>query len=97
MRATFGFSALVVSRMHMRSRASDITEGGAAGPLKQMAAGIRAFVSSPPVTLLAGFSILASFVYGTDTVLFVVVSRTNWVPAAPAMDTCWRLSASAAF
>jgi MFS family permease len=73
--ATFGFSALVVSRMHTRSRAADITEGGAAGPLKQMAAGFRAFVSSPSVTLLAGFSILASFVYGTDTVLFVVVSR----------------------
>ncbi|MFZ0920500.1 MAG: MFS transporter [Candidatus Dormiibacterota bacterium] len=73
--ATFGFSALLVSRMHTRSRAGDITEGGAAGPLKQMATGIQAFVSSPSVTLLAGFSILASFVYGTDTVLFVVVSR----------------------
>lgn len=75
--ATFGFSALVVSRMRMRSRPSDITEGGAAGPLKQMAAGMRAFVSSPKVTLLAGFSILASFVYGTDTVLFVVVSKNQ--------------------
>src|SRR6202043_708131 len=73
--ATFGLSALLVSRMHTRSRASDITEGGTAGPLKQMAAGMRAFVSSPNVTLLAGFSILASFVYGTDTVLFVVVSK----------------------
>ena len=75
--ATFGFSALVVSRMRMRSRPSDITEGGASGPLKQMAAGMRAFVSSPNVTLLAGFSILASFVYGTDTVLFVVVSKNQ--------------------
>ncbi|MFZ0181419.1 MAG: MFS transporter [Candidatus Dormiibacterota bacterium] len=73
--ATFGFSALVVSRMRVRSRPSDITEGGAVGPLKQMAAGMRAFVSSPNVSLLAGFSILASFVYGTDTVLFVVVSK----------------------
>jgi MFS family permease len=73
--ATFGFSALVVSRMRTRSRAADITEGGAAGPLRQMAAGFKAFVSSPSVTLLAGFSILASFVYGTDSVLFVVVSR----------------------
>lgn len=73
--ATFGFSAVVVSRMHTRSRAADITDGGAAGPLKQMGAGFRAFVSSPSVTLLAGFSILASFVYGTDTVLFVVVSK----------------------
>jgi MFS family permease len=75
--ATFGFSALVVSRMRIRSRPSDITEGGAVGPLKQMATGIRAFVSSPKVTLLAGFSILASFVYGTDTVLFVVVSKNQ--------------------
>jgi MFS family permease len=75
--ATFGLSALVVSRMRMRSRPSDITEGGAVGPLKQMAAGMRAFVSSPKVTLLAGFSILASFVYGTDTVLFVVVSKNQ--------------------
>ena len=73
--ATFGLSAVLVSRMHTRSRAADITEGGTAGPLKQMAAGMRAFVSSSSVTLLAGFSILASFVYGTDTVLFVVVSR----------------------
>jgi MFS family permease len=75
--ATFGFSAMVVSRMRMRSRPSDITEGGAVGPLKQMAAGMSAFVSSPKVTLLAGFSILASFVYGTDTVLFVVVSKNQ--------------------
>jgi MFS family permease len=75
--ATFGFSALVVSRMRMRSRPSDISEGGAVGPLKQMAEGVRAFVSSPVVILLAGFSILASFVYGTDTVLFVVVSKNQ--------------------
>jgi MFS family permease len=73
--ATFGSSALLVSRMRTRNRPSDISEGGAVGPLEQMAAGIRAFVSSPKVILLAGFSILASFVYGTDTVLFVVVSK----------------------
>jgi MFS family permease len=73
--ATFGFSALLVSRMRTRNRPADISEGGAVGPLEQMAAGIRAFVSSPKVILLAGFSILASFVYGTDTVLFVVVSK----------------------
>ena len=75
--ATFGFSALVVSRMRTRSHPADITEGGSAGPLQQMGAGIRAFVSSPSVTLLAGFSILASFVYGTDTVLFVVISKNQ--------------------
>jgi MFS family permease len=73
--ATFGLSALLVARMHARSRPADITEGGTAGPLKQMATGFAAFVESPTVMLLAGFSILASFVYGTDTVLFVVISR----------------------
>jgi MFS family permease len=73
--ATFGVSALLVSRIHTRSRSSEVAEGGAAGALKQMGIGIRAFASSSSVTLLAGFSILASFVYGTDTVLFVVVSR----------------------
>jgi hypothetical protein len=73
--ATFGVSALLVGRIRARSLAGDISEGGTVGPLKQMAAGFRAFVESPTVMLLAGFSILASFVYGTDTVLFVVVSQ----------------------
>lgn len=73
--ATFGVSALLVSRIHARSRPTDISEGGTVGPLKQMAGGFVAFVESPTVMLLAGFSILASFVYGTDTVLFVVISR----------------------
>ena len=72
---TFGLSAVLVSRMRARSRPADITEGGTVGPLKQMAGGLAAFFESPTVMLLAGFSILASFVYGTDTVLFVVISR----------------------
>jgi MFS family permease len=61
--------------MRTRSRPVDITNGGTVGPLRQMAAGVAAFVESPTVMLLAGFSIVASFVYGTDTVLFVVISR----------------------
>jgi len=73
--ASFGVSALLVARMRTRSRPGDASEGGTAGTLRQMAAGIRAFVGSPTVILLAGFSILASFVYGTDTVLFVLVSK----------------------
>ncbi len=73
--ATFGLSALLVSRVRARSRPADITQGGAAGPIKQMAGGFAAFFESPTVMLLAGFSIIASFVYGTDTVLFVVISR----------------------
>ncbi|MGA7988444.1 MAG: MFS transporter [Candidatus Dormiibacterota bacterium] len=73
--ASFGLSALLVSRMRMRSRPVDISEGGTVGPLQQMGAGFKAFIESPTVMLLAGFSILASFVYGTDTVLFVVISK----------------------
>jgi MFS family permease len=73
--ATFALSAALLSRTRTRSRPADITEGGTAGPLKQMAAGVAAFIESPTVMLLAGFSIVASFVYGTDTVLFVVISR----------------------
>jgi predicted MFS family arabinose efflux permease len=73
--ASFGVSALLVSRMAARSRPGDVTKGGEAGPLRQMAAGFRAFAGSSTVILLAGFSVLASFVYGTDTVLFVVVSK----------------------
>ncbi len=73
--ASFAISGILVSRMRTRSRPADITEGGSIGPLRQMAAGIGAFTESSTVSLLAGFSILASFVYGTDTVLFAVISR----------------------
>jgi len=71
--ASFAYSAFVVSRIKVRSAPADVTEGGAAGPLKQIAAGVNAVFSSPAVTMLVGFSVLASFVYGTDTVLFVVI------------------------
>jgi MFS family permease len=73
--ATFAFSGVMVSRMRTRNQPTDITEGGAAGPFRQMTAGIKAFAGSSTVVLFAGFSIVASFVYGTDTVLFVVVSK----------------------
>jgi CRP-like cAMP-binding protein/predicted MFS family arabinose efflux permease len=73
--ATFCFSAIVVSRIRARSAPGDATEGGTLGPLQQMGVGIRAFFSSSTVVVLAGFSIVASFLYGTDTVLFVVLSK----------------------
>ncbi len=73
--ATFGLSALLVGQIRARSQPVDISKGGTVGPLKQMAGGLAAFFESPTVMLLAGFSILASFVYGTDTVLFVVISK----------------------
>jgi hypothetical protein len=61
--------------MSVRSRRSDVTRGGSAGPLRQVADGFRALASSAPVATFVAFSVLASFVYGTDTVLFVPISR----------------------
>ena len=74
---SFVLSALLVSRLRARSRPSDVTDGGDAGPLAQMLAGLRAIAESSRVALLVGFCALVSFVYGTDTVLFVGASEQN--------------------
>jgi MFS family permease len=72
--ASFGVSAVLVSQMRARSKPVDVTEGDTAGPLKQMTVGMRAIASSGAAWVLVLFSVLASFVYGTDTVLLVGVS-----------------------
>ena len=72
--ATFALSALLVASMRTRSQPVDVTDAGRAGPLAQMAAGAGAIVANPTVRLLVGFSVLASFVYGTDTALLVKVA-----------------------
>lgn len=73
--ASYGASALIVARIRARSRPVDVTEGGEAGPLAQMLVGVRAIASSSTATLLVWYSVLASFVYGVDTVQFVVLSE----------------------
>ncbi len=73
--ASFLFAGLMVSRLRARSSPSDVGEGGTVGPVKQMIAGFKAISESRLVLVLVSFSVLASFVYGTDTVLFVFVSR----------------------
>jgi MFS family permease len=72
--ASFAVSALLVSRIRARSRPVDVTEGGAAGPLRQMAVGLRAITQSTAARTLVAYSMLVSFVYGTDTVVFIAVS-----------------------
>ena len=72
---SFGVAAVLVARLSIRSKPSDVTDGGTAGPLRQMADGFRAVASSSSVAVLVAFSVLASFVYGTDTVLFVPISN----------------------
>jgi len=73
--ATFVFAAAMVRLISVRSQPSDVTEGGEAGPFRQMLVGLKAIASSPVVLVLVSFSVVASFVYGTDTVLFVYVSK----------------------
>lgn len=72
--ATFALSALIVSRIRARSRPVDVTERGAAGPLRQMAVGVRTIAGLRAARTLVAFCALVSFVYGTDTVLFIGVS-----------------------
>ncbi|MDP9317715.1 MAG: MFS transporter, partial [Actinomycetota bacterium] len=68
-------SAVVVSRVLARSIPVDVTEAGQAGPFRQMLVGVKAITSSPTAAVLVAYSVVATFVYGIDTVLFVVLSR----------------------
>ncbi len=72
---SFLVAGLLVSRLRTRSQPSDVSAGGTVGPLQQVVAGFRAIGESSVVLLLVSFSVLASFVYGTDTVLFVYISK----------------------
>ena len=71
---TFLVSALLIARMRTRSTPVDVTEGGSAGPLQQMAVGIKAMGSNTSTAVMVGFSILATFTFGVDTVLYVAAS-----------------------
>ena len=73
--STFLLSAVVVGRMRARSKPVDVTEGGQVGAFRQMAVGAKAIASSPSASVLVAYSIIATFVFGIDTVLFVVLSR----------------------
>ncbi len=72
---SFAISALVVARVRTRSRPVDVTEDGTIGPLGQMLVGFRTIRSSSAATILVAYSVVATFVYGVDTVLFVVLSQ----------------------
>jgi MFS family permease len=72
---SFLASAALVSRVGARSTPVDVTEGGSVGPLRQMAVGVRALAGSSSALLLVLFCLVTSFIYGTDTVLLIVVSE----------------------
>ncbi|MDQ1696460.1 MAG: hypothetical protein QOJ03_1813 [Frankiaceae bacterium] len=70
---TFLLSAALVWRIHARSVPTDVTRDG--GPFSQMAVGVRAIVGSSTAALLTSFVVATTLLYGTDTVLFLFLSR----------------------
>jgi CRP-like cAMP-binding protein len=73
--ASFLASAALLARLHVRSRTTDVTEEGAAGPLAQMKVGFVAVAHSGKARLLLAFCALVTFVYGTDSVVLVPVAH----------------------
>jgi MFS family permease len=80
--ATFAVAAVMLPAMKARSKPSDVTQGGRAGPLRQINDGFRALAASAAVATFVAFSVLASFVYGTDTVLFIPIASVQLHSAA---------------
>jgi MFS family permease len=72
--ASFLLSAAVVSGIRTRTEPVDVTDAGSTGIRGQLAVGVRTIISLPAARTLVGFSALVSFVYGTDTILFIDVS-----------------------
>lgn len=70
--ATYFVSALCSMRVRSRSVPSDVTDGGEADVWQQVVVGFRAIRSSSTAFVLVAGSILATLLFGTDTVLFVV-------------------------
>ena len=71
---SFLLSAVLVSRVRTRTEKVDVTGGGQIGPLQQMLTGIRAILSVPATAVMVGYSVLATLVFGADTVLLVAAS-----------------------
>jgi len=72
---TFGLSAVAVLSMRSRSRATPAETAAAIGTWKRIGEGIRAIAGSRPARILVAFIIATSFIYGTDTVLFVLLGK----------------------
>jgi MFS family permease len=70
---TFVVSAALVGRMKARSVPTDVTAAG--GPLRQIVVGVRAITGSWSAAILVSFTVLTTALYGTDTVLFVFLSK----------------------
>lgn len=72
--ASYVVSAILVGGIRTRSKPVDVTEGGSAGFLSQLTVGFRTILALRAARVLVAYCALVSFVYGTDTVLFMGVS-----------------------
>ena len=72
---SFLMSAVAIGRMRARSTPVDVTEGGEVGAVQQMLVGVRAITTSSTAFVLVAYSLVATLVFGIDTVLFVILSR----------------------
>lgn len=72
---TYAISAVFVAQIRTRSTPVDVTEGGSLGVGRQMLVGITAIGRSVTTAVLVAYSVAATFVYGFDTVQFVLLSR----------------------
>lgn len=72
--ASFLVAGLILARLSARSTPTDVTAGGA-GLFRQMSVGVTALMQSPTALAPVLVSVLATFVYGMDTVLYVPVSH----------------------
>jgi hypothetical protein len=73
--ATYVVSAIVVSRLTVRSKLVEVTQGSRARPWEHIKVGMDAIVASAPVATLVACSIGTKIVYGMDSVQFVVLSE----------------------
>lgn len=71
---SFGVSAWCSSRMRVRSRPTDVTEGGEASVIEQVTVGFKALATSTTAVVLVVANALCYVILGADTVLLVVVS-----------------------
>lgn len=74
---SFLVAAAMVGSLTARSTPSDVTAGGTAGVWRQVADGFRTVASSTTTVVFVSFSVVASFIYGADTVLFAPIARTQ--------------------
>jgi len=72
--ASFAVSAALLSSVRTRSTTVDTSEGGELGALAQLGTGLRTILAEPTSAVLVGYSVLATAIFGIDTILFVAVS-----------------------